>query len=65
MPKNTARKQSILEAAIEVFSKGGFRNSSISDIAKRADVAEGTIYRYYKNKEDLFFFNSHSENDRV
>jgi TetR/AcrR family fatty acid metabolism transcriptional regulator len=55
MSKKIARKQSILQAAIEVFSKGGFRNSSISEIAKRANVAEGTIYQYYKNKEDLFF----------
>jgi TetR/AcrR family fatty acid metabolism transcriptional regulator len=55
MSKKTARKQAILQAAIEVFSKGGFRNSSISEIAKRANVAEGTIYQYYKNKEDLFF----------
>ncbi len=55
MSKKTARKESILQAAIEVFSKGGFRNSSISEIAKRAEVAEGTIYQYYKNKEDLFF----------
>jgi TetR/AcrR family fatty acid metabolism transcriptional regulator len=55
MSKKTARRQSILQAAIEVFSKGGFRDSSISEIAKRANVAEGTIYQYYKNKEDLFF----------
>ena len=55
MSKKTARKQSILQAAIEVFSKGSFKNSSISEIAKRANVAEGTIYQYYKNKEDLFF----------
>lgn len=55
MSKKTARKQSILQAAIEVFSNGSFNNSSISEIAKRANVAEGTIYQYYKNKEDLFF----------
>jgi len=55
MSKKTARKQSILHAAIEVFSKSGFHNSSISEIAKRANVAEGTIYQYYKSKEDLFF----------
>ncbi len=55
MSKKTARKQSILQAAIEVFSNGSFTNSSISEIAKRANVAEGTIYQYYKNKEDLFF----------
>jgi TetR/AcrR family fatty acid metabolism transcriptional regulator len=55
MSKKAARKQSILQAAIEVFSNSGFKNSSISEIAKRANVAEGTIYQYFKNKEDLFF----------
>jgi TetR/AcrR family fatty acid metabolism transcriptional regulator len=55
MSKKAAKKQSILQAAIEVFSNGSFKNSSISKIAKRANVAEGTIYQYFKNKEDLFF----------
>ncbi|MGA2467534.1 MAG: TetR/AcrR family transcriptional regulator, partial [Thermodesulfobacteriota bacterium] len=55
MSKKAAKKQSILQAAIEVFSNGSFKNSSISAIAKRANVAEGTIYQYFKNKEDLFF----------
>ena len=55
MSKKAAKKQSILQAAIEVFSNGNFKNSSISEIAKRANVAEGTIYQYFKNKEDLFF----------
>ncbi len=55
MSKKAAKKESILQASIEVFSKGSFKNSSISEIAKRASVAEGTIYQYFKNKEDLFF----------
>jgi TetR/AcrR family fatty acid metabolism transcriptional regulator len=55
MSKKAAKKQSILQAAIEVFSNGSFKNSSISEIAKRANVDEGTIYQYFKNKEDLFF----------
>jgi TetR/AcrR family transcriptional regulator, fatty acid metabolism regulator protein len=55
MSKRIARRQSIIQAAIEVFSNGSFKNSSISEIAKRANVAEGTIYQYFKNKEDLFF----------
>ncbi len=55
MAKKAAKKQSILQAAIEVFSNGSFKNSRISEIANRANVAEGTIYRYFKNKEDLFF----------
>lgn len=45
----------IIRAAIEVFSKNTFQNSSISEIAQRANVAEGTIYQYFKNKEALFF----------
>lgn len=55
MSKKIARRQSMIQAAIEVFSKSNFQNSSISEIAQRANVAEGTIYQYFKNKEDLFF----------
>ena len=55
MSKKAAKRESILQAAIEVFGHGSFKNSSISEIAKRANVAEGTIYQYFKNKEDLFF----------
>ena len=55
MPKKAAKRESIVRAAIEVFSKNGFRNSNISEIARKANVAEGTIYQYFKNKEDLFF----------
>lgn len=45
----------IIQAAIEVFSKSNFQNSSISEIAHKANVAEGSIYQYFRNKEDLFF----------
>ena len=55
MSKKIKRRQSIIQAAIEVFGKGSFQNSSISEIAQRANVAEGTIYQYFKNKDDLFF----------
>ena len=55
MSKKANKKHLIIQSAIEVFSKNGFQNSSISEIAQRANVAEGTIYRYFKNKEDLFF----------
>ena len=55
MSKRAVKRQRIIQAAIEVFGKNGFQNSSISEIAKRADVADGTIYQYFKNKEDLFF----------
>jgi TetR/AcrR family fatty acid metabolism transcriptional regulator len=43
----------ILQAAIEVFAENGYFNSRISDIAKKAEVADGTIYLYFKNKEQI------------
>jgi TetR/AcrR family transcriptional regulator, fatty acid metabolism regulator protein len=55
MSKKIAKRQTIIQAAIEVFGKNSFQNSNISEIAQRANVAEGTIYQYFKNKEDLFF----------
>ncbi|MGC7872427.1 TetR/AcrR family transcriptional regulator [Desulfosporosinus sp. SYSU MS00001] len=45
--------QAILDAATEVFAEYGFFNSQISKIAKLAGVADGTIYLYFKNKEDI------------
>ena len=55
MTKKTARKQQILQAATEVFGRSSFDDASVSDIARKAGVAEGTIYQYFKNKQDLFF----------
>lgn len=43
----------IIDAAVEVFAEKGFRAARISDIARSAGVADGTIYLYFKNKEDL------------
>jgi TetR/AcrR family transcriptional regulator, fatty acid metabolism regulator protein len=53
--KKEIRRESIFQAAIEVFSRNSFQEASISEIAGKANVAEGTIYQYFKNKEDLFF----------
>jgi TetR/AcrR family fatty acid metabolism transcriptional regulator len=49
----------ILEAAVKVFARQGFFNSTVSKIAKEAGVADGTIYLYFKNKDDILvqFFN--------
>lgn len=55
MSKKIIRRESIIQAAIEVFSKKDFQIASISEIAQRAGVADGTIYQYFKSKEDLFF----------
>jgi TetR/AcrR family transcriptional regulator, fatty acid metabolism regulator protein len=55
MSEKINRRESIINAAIEVFSKKDFKRASISEIAQGAGVADGTIYQYFRNKEDLFF----------
>jgi TetR/AcrR family fatty acid metabolism transcriptional regulator len=43
----------ILEAAVKVFARHGFRQATISQVAREAGVADGTIYLYFKNKDDI------------
>jgi TetR/AcrR family fatty acid metabolism transcriptional regulator len=43
----------ILEAAVKVFARQGFHQSTVAQIAKEAGVADGTIYLYFKNKNDI------------
>ncbi|HEU4636350.1 MAG TPA: TetR/AcrR family transcriptional regulator [Edaphobacter sp.] len=45
--------QRILDAAVEVIAERGYFNSPVSAIARRAGVADGTIYLYFKSKEDV------------
>jgi TetR/AcrR family fatty acid metabolism transcriptional regulator len=51
----------ILRAAIKVFARSGFFNSKVADIAGEAGVADGTVYLYFKNKDDILvsIFNDH------
>ncbi|GLX68341.1 TetR/AcrR family transcriptional regulator [Paenibacillus glycanilyticus] len=52
--KNMTDKQlKIVKAASEIFAEKGFAASSTNEIAQRAGVAEGTIFRHYKTKKDL------------
>lgn len=51
--KNSDKHQKILDAAIKVFAHKGFYQSKVSEIAREAGVADGTIYLYFKNKDDL------------
>lgn len=55
MSKKDLKRQQIIQAAAEVFGNSNFQNAIISEIAQKANVAEGTLYQYFKNKEDLFF----------
>jgi TetR/AcrR family transcriptional regulator, fatty acid metabolism regulator protein len=50
---NVDKRQRILDAAVKVFAQKGFFNSKVAEIARLADVADGTIYLYFKNKDDL------------
>ena len=57
MPKivnKEEKKAQILEASIRVFSKKGLNNTKISDIAEAAAVGKGTIYEYFKSKDEIF-----------
>ena len=49
----TDKQKKILAAATEMFAEKGFAGTSTSEIAKKAGVAEGTIFRHYKTKKDL------------
>lgn len=47
------KRRKILDAAVRVFASNGYYSSKVSHIAREAGVADGTIYLYFKNKEDL------------
>jgi TetR/AcrR family fatty acid metabolism transcriptional regulator len=47
------KRERITDAAIVVFAQKSYRAARVSDVAKQAGVADGTIYLYFKNKEDL------------
>ena len=48
-----AREEAILAAAASLFSESGVDGTRMAEIARKADVAEGTVYLYYKNKHEL------------
>ncbi|MBX0358977.1 TetR/AcrR family transcriptional regulator [Halobacillus sp. Nhm2S1] len=53
MKKNKPKFKQIIDAAVEVIAENGYHSSQVSKIAKKAGVADGTIYLYFKNKEDI------------
>jgi TetR/AcrR family fatty acid metabolism transcriptional regulator len=52
-PMSSDKYQRILDAAVEVIAERGYFHSPVSAIAARAGVADGTIYLYFKNKDDV------------
>ncbi|MDI3256375.1 MAG: TetR/AcrR family transcriptional regulator [Kyrpidia sp.] len=53
MRKDRAKYVAILQAAVKVMAESGYYNAQVSRIAREAGVADGTVYLYFKNKEDI------------
>ena len=47
------KPQQIIDAAVRVFARNGYYNSRVSDIAREAGIASGTIYLYFKTKDEI------------
>ena len=62
--RGTSKRERILRAAVDVFAEFGYFNAKVSQIAKAAGVADGTIYLYFDGKEDLLItiFREHTRN---
>ncbi|HEY0384712.1 MAG TPA: TetR/AcrR family transcriptional regulator, partial [Pyrinomonadaceae bacterium] len=60
-PQVADKREAILRAAIRVFATNGYFNSKVADIAREAGVADGTVYLYFKSKEEIL----HSIFDRT
>ena len=76
MKKDRPKYKQIIDAAVIVIAENGYHQAQVSKIAKQAGVADGTIYLYFKNKEDIlismfqdklgsFISNIEEEMDRV
>ncbi|MFY4774662.1 TetR/AcrR family transcriptional regulator [Metabacillus sp. RGM 3146] len=53
MKQNKPKYKQIIDAAVIVIAENGYHQAQVSKIAKQAGVADGTIYLYFKNKEDI------------
>ena len=51
--KDPDKPQQIVDAAVRVFARNGYYNSRVSDIAREAGIASGTIYLYFRTKEEI------------
>lgn len=51
--KRESRRQQILDAALRCFSRDGFHNTTTADIVRESGVSQGTLYLYFKTKEDI------------
>ncbi|GAF41275.1 hypothetical protein FC83_GL000549 [Agrilactobacillus composti DSM 18527 = JCM 14202] len=58
-------KEALDQAAYKIFSEKGYKHTNIAEIAKSANMAVGSFYKFYKSKEALFIALYVQENDRV
>lgn len=63
--REAGKHQRILHAAVKIFAEKGFYKAKISEIAREAGVADGTIYLYFKNKDDILIQLFEEEMDRM
>ncbi len=59
------RPQQILEAALRVFQRDGFRRATVDDVAREAGITKGTVYLYFDSKEALFIATVRAQFRRV
>src|SRR3954470_20709209 len=52
-PARAGKRDAILRAAIDVFAERGFFNAQVADVARAAGIAAGTVYLYFRSKDDL------------
>lgn len=52
-PAITDKREAILRAAVKVFARKGYFNSKVADVASEAGIADGTVYLYFKSKDEI------------
>lgn len=52
-PAIADKREAILRAAVQVFAQKGYFNSKVSDVASEAGIADGTVYLYFKSKDEI------------
>src|SRR5690242_4180318 len=52
-PIITDKREAILRAAVKVFARKGYFNSKVADVAGEAGIADGTVYLYFKSKDEI------------
>lgn len=63
--KTDRTRAAITDAAVELFAEKGFAETTIDEIAERADIAPRTFFRYFPTKEALLFNDSHEQIDQI